>query len=137
MLRSAWTPGPDEEAVGPVLVSVTAFTADRARDLPGIFRSGLRLRRHWPSLEGAVGMWLGSVPRERRCGSVSVWLDERSLRGFVALPEHVAIMRRYRDRGRMASVTWEVEDGELRSVWARARAYLAGAEQSEGSEGNV
>lgn len=127
MLRAGWTPGLDEEYADPVLVVVTTFTADRLRDLPGIHRSGLGLRRRWSSLEGAVGMWLWSVPGERRCGSVSVWRDERSLHRFVALPEHVAIMRRYRDRGRMDSVAWEGEDSTPRVVWARARAHLPGA----------
>ncbi|WP_344862724.1 hypothetical protein [Planomonospora alba] len=110
-----------------MLVAVTAFRADRARDLPGIHRSGLALRRAWPRLDGAVGMWLWTEPLERRCGSVSVWRSEQDLRRFVAWPEHVAVVRRYRGRGRLTSTAWTAEGCDLRAVWARARPHLSAA----------
>ncbi|MFF4618858.1 hypothetical protein [Nonomuraea jabiensis] len=79
MLRSRWTPGPAAGATGSVLVSVTDFRTGRLRDLPGVYQAGLTLRRAWPDLPGAVGMWLWTQPLEGRCGSVSIWQDEGSL----------------------------------------------------------
>jgi hypothetical protein len=58
MLRTSWTPGPAAGTTGSVLISVTDFQASRLRDLPGICQAGLTLRRAWPHLAGAVGMWL-------------------------------------------------------------------------------
>ncbi|QFG25704.1 hypothetical protein [Actinomadura sp. WMMB 499] len=124
-VRTGWRAGP-ASAAGPVLVSVTDFTAASALDLPGVFRAGMALRRSWPDLPGAVGLWLWAIPAERRCGSVSVWTDAAALRGFVALPEHVAIMRRYRGRGGLRSVTWEADAFDARAAWARAARVLAG-----------
>ncbi|MEV4251571.1 hypothetical protein AB0J52_00225 [Spirillospora sp. NPDC049652] len=126
LLRSSWTTGPAADAAGPLLVSFTAFTADRALDLPGIARAGLRLRRGWPELEGAVGVWLWTAPRERAVGSVSVWTDEAALRGFVGWRPHVEIMRRYRRRGRIEATTWTVEGLDLRRIWRDARLRMAG-----------
>lgn len=128
MLRSSWTPGPAADVAGPVLVAVTAFRADTARDLPGIFRSGLALREAWPRLTGAVGMWLWTAPLERRCGSVSIWQSRQALDRFVAWPEHLAIVRRYRGRGRLTSHTWTAAACEPAAIWAEARPHLSRAE---------
>ncbi|MBE1535024.1 hypothetical protein [Actinomadura algeriensis] len=125
-MRTRWLAGP-APASGPVLVSVTGFTCARARDLPGVFRAGTTLRRSWPELPGAVGLWLWSVPLERRCGSVSVWTDGAALRGFVRLPAHVAIMRRYRGRGEIRTASWETDAFDPAATWARAGRFLAQA----------
>ncbi|MBB5782683.1 hypothetical protein [Nonomuraea jabiensis] len=125
MLRSRWTPGPAAGATGSVLVSVTDFRISRLRDLPGVYRAGLTLRRAWPGLPGAVGMWLWTEPLEGRCGSVSIWQDEQALRTFVAWPDHVAIVRRYRGRGELRSTTWTTTQPDP-NIWAEARSYLAG-----------
>ncbi|MBC6463927.1 hypothetical protein HKK74_00215 [Actinomadura alba] len=124
MLRSPWRAGPAAQADGPVLVSVTDFTARRLLDLPGIARAGYRLRRDWPELEGAVGMWLWTSPLERRTGSVSVWTDEKALRGFVKSPLHVDIMRKYRRRGSIRAMTWPAERSDLAEVWRASRRRL-------------
>jgi hypothetical protein len=126
MLRTSWTPGPAAGHTGPVLVAVTAFHADRARDLPGIYRAGLELRRAWPQLDGAVGTWLWTEPLRRRCGSVSIWQSQQALRQFVAWPNHVTIMRRYRGRGRLTSTTWTAARCEPTTIWAEARPHLSG-----------
>ncbi|WP_433184928.1 hypothetical protein [Actinoallomurus sp. CA-150999] len=125
LLRSAWKAGPAADLGGSVLVSVTDFTADRLLDLPGIARAGYRLRRYWPELEGAVGMWLWTLPRERRVGSVSVWADGRALRGFVKLPAHVEIMRRYRVRGSIRATMWTAGEFDPEEIWRSARRHLA------------
>ncbi|MGW2283420.1 hypothetical protein [Streptomyces phaeochromogenes] len=142
MLRSRWRQGPagdslgDRDAVngvdsgihsgwsGPLIVSVTDFTSDAYRDLPGISSRGFALRRRWPHLDGAVGMWLWALPLARRCGSVSVWTGRRALAEFVRLPEHVAIMDEYRERGTIRSVIWEYQSFDAARIRRDAEAWL-------------
>ncbi|MFJ9849636.1 hypothetical protein [Streptomyces sp. NPDC101150] len=124
MLRSSWIPGSAPRPPGPVLVSVTDFRFPRHTGLPGIWRAASRLAAGWPELEGAVGMWLWAAPARRHCGAVAVWRDEAALRGFVGWPPHVAVMRAYRDRGRLTSATWTADRFEPSAVWARARTAL-------------
>ncbi|RII20917.1 hypothetical protein DSC45_02210 [Streptomyces sp. YIM 130001] len=124
LLRASWTSGPDDGQGGPVLVSVTDFRLDRLLDLPGVHRAARRLAAGWPELEGAHGMWLWARPAARRCGAVAVWRDEAALRGFVAWPPHVEIMRAYRGRGSLTSTTWTSPGFDPRETWARARAGL-------------
>ncbi|GAA4330801.1 hypothetical protein GCM10023086_60740 [Streptomyces venetus] len=141
MLRSSWSPGPAGDAPdggaandagsgtrghrsGPLIVSVTDFTSETYRALPGIARRGFALRRHWPHLDGAVGMWLWVMPTARRCGSVSVWTGRRALAGFVRLPEHVAIMDEYRGRGTMRSVLLEYDGFDAARILRDAEAWL-------------
>jgi hypothetical protein len=142
MLRSRWCRGPAGDSLGdraaahdidsgmqgrrsgPLIVSVTDFTSDAYRHLPGITRRGIALRRHWPHLDGAVGMWLWVAPLARRCGSVSVWTGRRALAEFVRLPEHVAIMDEYRDRGTIRSVIREYESFDVARIRRDAEAWL-------------
>ncbi|MFD6323324.1 hypothetical protein ACFWOL_10715 [Streptomyces sp. NPDC058442] len=58
-------------------------------------------------VEGAIGLWLWSVPGllRPRSGPVSVWRDEEALHGFVARHDHIRIMRAYRERGDPRSTT--------------------------------
>ncbi|MEW2120202.1 hypothetical protein AB0945_34500 [Streptomyces sp. NPDC005474] len=149
MLRSRWCQGPAGDSLGeraaakdaddsgtsgrrsgPLIVSVTDFTSDAYRDLPGITRHGLALRRHWPQLEGAVGMWLWVAPWARRCGSVSVWTGRRALGEFVRLPEHVAIMDKYRERGTIRSVIQEHETFDAARIRRAAEAWLMSDDRS-------
>jgi hypothetical protein len=142
MLRSRWCRGPAGDRVGdragasgvdsgrlgrpsgPLIVSVTDFSSDAYRDLPGIARRGFALRRRWPHLDGAVGMWLWAMPSARRCGSVSVWTGRRALAEFVRLPEHVAIMNQYRGRGTIRSVILEYESADAARIRRDAEAWL-------------
>ena len=120
LLSTRFTAGPQVRTDRPVLVTITDFTSTNPLDLPGIARSGLRLRRLWPALDGAVGMWLWAMPLHRRTGSVSVWTDRDALHGFVGLAEHVAIMRRYRDRGEIRTSSWEHEHAHPGAIWHHA-----------------
>lgn len=128
-MRTRWTPGPAAGAVGPALVSVTAFEPSRLRDVPGVYQAGLTLRRAWPEMSGAVGMWLWTKPLQGRCGSVSIWQDEQALQAFVAWPDHVTIMRRYRGRGQLRSSTWTTTRPDLTTIWAQARSFLSDTEE--------
>jgi hypothetical protein len=120
-----WREGPvASRHTGSVIVSLTDFTAHRARDLPGIYLAGLRLREGWYAMPGAIGLWLWGQPRQRRGGSLTVWEAKDDLLRFVSLPAHVAIMRRYRDRGTIASDTWEMDRFEASLVREGAEARL-------------
>ncbi|WP_369166971.1 hypothetical protein AB5J49_03380 [Streptomyces sp. R28] len=125
---------------GRLIVSVTDFTSDAYQDLPGIARRGFALRRRWPHLDGAVGMWLWIAPLARRCGSVSVWTGRRALAEFVRLPEHVAIMDEYRERGTIRSVIWECESFDAARIGRDAEAWLTSDDRRRavpGGHGNA
>ncbi|MEV8439362.1 hypothetical protein AB0425_18455 [Actinosynnema sp. NPDC051121] len=124
MLRSKWITGPDADFAGPVLVSVTEFTLAGLRWTPGAYRAGLALSREWPRLGGAVGLWLWAEPLRKRLGSVSVWRDRTGLRGFVGLPAHVAIMRKYRELGVTRATTWSTDDVDPHVLWQAAGRWL-------------
>jgi heme-degrading monooxygenase HmoA len=119
-----WTPGAGG-AGGPVLVSVTDFAMGRGEDVIRVYFEGLRLRRVWPSMRGAVGMWLWTKPLGRRAGSVSIWRSEEDLRRFVRWPVHVGVMRRYRHVGVLRSTSWSEPSCDRSRIWASAVARLA------------
>ena len=119
------TDGPATDPEGEVVVSVTDFRPDHLRDAPRVMASGLRLKLGWYAMPGAVGLWLWSLPLARRSGSISVWTSTDDLRGFVRLPGHVAIMRRYRDRGSLRSTTWAAERFNVAEVLERACHWIA------------
>lgn len=125
-LLTPWAPGPEAGSTDDVVVSVTDFALARRRDMPRVVTTGLRLRMGWFAMDGAVGLWLWSLPRERRSGSISVWTGEEHLRRFVALPAHVAIMRRYRDSGTLKSTDWKAERFSGPAVLRAARGWIAG-----------
>ena len=122
-----WIAGPAAaEPASRLLVSVTDFELSRARALPRIWIEGLRLRRAWPGLAGAVGLWLWAKPLSKRSGSVSVWRSEADLRAFVRWPRHVEIMRRYRHAGMLTATTWWMDCFDPAEIWAVAERRLAG-----------
>jgi hypothetical protein len=125
VLRSKWITGPDRDFGGPVLVSVTEFTLANAWRTPGAYRAGFALGREWPRLTGAVGLWLWGEPVRKRIGSVSVWRDRAGLRGFVGLPAHLAIMRKYRDLGVTRATTWHTDDVDPHRIWHAAVRWLS------------
>jgi len=124
MMRAPWMPGPAHAWPDRVIVSLTDFTLHQARDLPQVWRTGMRLRRSWPQMSGAVGVWLWSLPAERRSGSVSVWQTEEDLLRFVRWPVHMEIMRRHRTTGTLESTTWEADHFIAAQVWSTARGQL-------------
>jgi heme-degrading monooxygenase HmoA len=122
--RVPWKPGPADGADGEVFVSLTDYTDRRWRNVPRVWFDGLRLRRAWPSMRGAVGLVLWAEAEQRRCGSVSVWTSEDDLRAFVRWPPHVAIMSRHRDRGDLVATSWRAERFDREAIWAEARRRL-------------
>jgi heme-degrading monooxygenase HmoA len=108
---------------GPITVSVTDFRTFRLRDLPRVWRTGLRLRRAWPHIPGAVGLYLWADIPHKRSGSVSIWKTEDDLRAFVRWAPHVEIMRRNRDSGHLLSETWSADQFDP-AIWRTARRRL-------------
>ena len=126
--RAPWKRGAAADAEGEVLVSLTDFTGHSLRNTPRVWFDGLRLRRAWPSMRGAVGLVLwASVEDRHRSGSLSVWRSEEDLRSFVRWPPHVAIMRRHRDRGELTATTWVAERFDRDAIWAEAKRRLSEA----------
>ncbi|MFF8595321.1 hypothetical protein ACF061_28550 [Streptomyces sp. NPDC015220] len=113
---------------GPGVVSVTEFVPHRPWDALGVGIAGAALRRIWHDVEGAVGLWLWTVPDllRPRSGAVSVWRDETCLAGFVSRPDHLRIVRAYRDRGTLRSAMWRTEDFDRAATREAARALLTG-----------
>jgi hypothetical protein len=124
MIKSKWIAGQAANHSGGVLVSVTALTLDGFWSTPGAYRAGYLLSREWPRLSGALGQWLWAEPLRRRLGSVSVWRDRDGLRGFVGLPAHVAIMRKYRDLGTTRATSWNATDADPAAIWRKAERWL-------------
>jgi hypothetical protein len=124
-----WVSGPTP-GHGPIFVSVTDFHVPRAADLLRVYVEGLRLRRAWASMPGAVGMWLWSKPLRRRAGSVSVWREERDLRRFVLWARHRELMRRYRDAGELSSFGWLEERFDSERVWRKAASRLVDGDRA-------
>lgn len=107
-LVSQWRPGTCADHGEPLLVSFTKFTPLHTRDLADIWLSGIRLADQLIHLPGSVGVSTWIRPA-RRCelGSLSVWTDSSSLEAFITLPDHIAIMNKYRPRGLpVRSATW-------------------------------
>ncbi|MFD4606953.1 hypothetical protein ACFWOT_02360 [Streptomyces sp. NPDC058440] len=118
--------GPDGDLGGTAVVSVTDFAPHRPWTSFGVNVAGVALRHTWDDVEGAIGLWLWSVPGllRPRSGSVSVWRDEEALRGFVARHDHVRIMRTYRDRGDLRSTTWRTDHFDRTATQETARTVI-------------
>lgn len=127
MIRGAMRRGPDPLTEGPVVVSLTEFTARRFQDLPWIALDGIRLSHGWWAMPGAIGVMLYVDPVRRRGGSLSVWASDEALRRFISLPRHVAIMRRYRGRVSVRAARWTTERFSAAAVWEEREARLAAA----------
>ena len=125
---AGWQPGTVRPDAGKsVFVSVTDFHIHARRWAPAAWRTGLRLRRSWPRLEGAVGMWLWAEPLKQRSGAVSVWRDEDDLTRFLNSPVHRAIVREYRPRMSGTSRGWTAERFEPSAIWERAVGEITAA----------
>ena len=125
MLTTPWIDGPAADHTDEVVVSVTEFAPAHRRDLARAAATGLRLALGWFAMPGAVALSLWSLPHRARSGSISVWVDEEDLRRFVALPLHVEVMRRYRERGTVRSATWPMERFAREVALGRSHDWIA------------
>jgi hypothetical protein len=124
-LGAIWKPGAGTGA-GPVHVSMNDYLIHRARDIPRVAYEGMRLRGRWPEIEGTLGLWFAVFRLGRRQVSVSVWRSPEDLRRFVRSPEHLRIMREYRDAGDLHTNAWAAERVDRELIWRQATDRLAG-----------
>src|SRR5262249_55170515 len=103
-----------------VYVSVTDFRIHSPRHAPGAWRAGVTLRRSWPHLDGAIGLWLWSQPLKLRSGSVSIWRSEEDLVRFLRSPVHREVVARYRSRMTGTSTGWTAPHLDRPAIWRRA-----------------
>lgn len=118
-LRIPWKPGPGRGPAAVVAMTCTDF--DRYRDMPGAALAALRLRRAFPSTQGAIGLSLALQPLARRSWSISAWESEEHLRRFLSSPAHLAIVRQYRSNVRVSSTVSTVERFQLKQAWRTAQ----------------
>ena len=58
--------------------------------------------------------------------SVSVWRDPEDLRRFVRSPEHLRIMREFKDTGALYTNAWTAERLDRELIWTQATDRLTG-----------
>ena len=118
VIHTRWKPGPLAGMSGRVVVSATEFTYRRWRDMPLVWFHGLRLRRRWGELEGAIGLATAAEAFRPVTYTLSVWRAKEDLRRFLRSADHVELVRDFKRRqAGAASVVWEVEGFELRAAW--------------------
>ncbi len=128
MIRNPWKPGAAAASRGPYVVSATRFLYARWRDMPRVWLFALRLRHGWGGRPGAVGLATGADVLRPVTYSLSVWESEEDLQRFLRSPEHVRLVRGYRDRlVETRVVTWRTERFALGPAWAEALARLGSA----------
>jgi len=125
-LTALWKRGQPRAGDGPVHVSMNDYWIHRFRDVPRVALEGLRLRRHWAELEGALGLWMASFRRGRRQVSISIWRSPGDLQRFVRSPEHLRIMREFKDAGALHTNAWTAERFDRDLIWRQATDRLTG-----------
>jgi len=89
------------------VVMYTRLPLRRSRWIPGFLRETQRVRRQLSTTPGLVGYALRADLVRRRFWTVSVWVDEGSLRAFVAAEPHRSVMGRL--RGRMGATGFQLD----------------------------
>ena len=121
MLRSRWTSGTASEHAGLALTAVTSFHVDHFVRLPAVMTTGMRLGRLWPELPRAVGTRLWAIP-QRQAGRVGVGVAQRTRPASVRRHlQHRAVIRRYRNRGTLTSVSWACTYTDPATAWRVSR----------------
>jgi hypothetical protein len=123
---AVWKSGAPGPVLGPVHVSMNDYLIHRLRDVPRVAREGARLRSRWPETEGALGLWVAALRGGRRQVSISIWRGPDDLRRFVRSPEHLRIMRSYRDAGTLHTNAWTAERFDPALILRQGADRLAG-----------
>ena len=131
-LLSSWKRG-RAGAPASVLVSYTEFRPHRRRDVPGIWLAAEELATQLVGLEGAYGVLTYLQLRSGLVGSLSFWGEEAGLRRFVSLPQHLEVVRRYRNRGLpLRSAKWWTEEPRIGPALAEGQKRLEGSADQAG-----
>ena len=125
-LTAIWKSGRLPGGDGPVHVSMNDYWIHRLRDVPRVALRGLRLRRHWPEVDGALGLWMASFKLGRRQVSISIWRSAEDLRHFVQSPDHQQIMRDFEHAGALHTNAWTAERFDPAMIWRQAVDRLTG-----------
>jgi hypothetical protein len=131
LLSTDWLPGPEDGTDSAVVVSFTDFWAATDEDLGQIIRTGLHLSKRWPTMRGAVGLWLWGKPNELRGGSLAVWTSAADLRRFIHSAAHLAIVDKWRPRIEVRSERWEDPSFNAEEAWTRAERYMRRVRESQ------
>jgi hypothetical protein len=94
------------------VVMYTRLPLRRSRWIPGFLRETQRVRRQLATAPGLVGCALRADLRRRRFWTVSVWVDEGSLRAFVAAEPHRSVMGRLREKMGTTGFTLDRASGD-------------------------
>lgn len=89
--------------------------------MPLVSWHGLRLRRGWPKIDGAIGVSIMSDIASKTTYTVTAWRSADDLRTWVRSPSHAKLMRA--DRRRLESSAadgWIVDTFDLKSAWREA-----------------
>jgi hypothetical protein len=124
--NALWRAGSGEPVAGVVHVSMNDYLIHRLRDIPRVTREGLRLRSRWHETEGAIGLWVAAFRAGRRQVSISIWREPEDLRRFVRSPEHLRIMREFRDAGALYTNAWTAERFDPSLIWNQGVDRLEG-----------
>ena len=126
MIRLKWRAGPLGDWPGPFFVNTTRFTYRSLHRMPQVYWHGLRLRRSWSLVEGAVGLSIMSDLATKTTYTVSVWRSEADLLRWVRSPDHAPLMRNFRPHlASSAAASWPTDRFELRSAWRDALTKVA------------
>jgi uncharacterized membrane protein len=104
--------GPDRDRSGAATtVQASVLRLRRFRDVPAFMAAALRLQGEFSDSPGAIEMSLRAAPLRGTFWTLSHWRSAADLRGFVAHPAHVDVMRRFRPAMRSSNfVTWHATD---------------------------
>jgi hypothetical protein len=121
MMRLRWQPGQLAAWPGPYFVSATRFTYQNLQTMPLVYWHGLKLRRSWPRIEGAVGLSLMSDLKSKTTYTISVWRSEADLHRWLRSKDHAPLMLGFRPRqASSAADSWHTDQFELRTAWPEA-----------------
>lgn len=104
--------GPDRDRTGaPTIVQASVLRLRRLRDVPAFMAAALRLQGTFDDSPGGIGMSLRAAPLRCTFWTLSHWRSDADLRGFVAHPAHLNLMRRFRPAMRSSNfITWHTTD---------------------------
>ena len=125
MITLRWKAGAVPDHPDAAVISATRTRIERARDLPGILLGGLRLRARWADNPGSIGVRLGVDLRRRVSFSVSGWISEADLDGFVRSEHHRRVVAPYRDHVDVHAARWERDCSDHDALWRDALRRLA------------